>query len=392
MDVEPELQLRIRSFQDAFILRSGGPMLIGRKDCDIEVKHPSVSARHASIEFAPLAEDGLSPQVLVTDLSSTNGTFAGEQPAGTRVPPEGARLVIGNYLRFGFCPFIYRLEAVPRAGLETEAASSSRAERRQQQLQFAETSYLGWLTQVREEYAARDKAEVGAPASPSPSLQELEATCTAFLQRPLSRSLAGPARCGSAVSRSSGLSYTLAPRPATIAGTSEVQVDTLDGVEPSQAEIEEEVERLAGRSWEVCSILRPPLSSAADLEAVEGQIQEGLTFITESLPRLAAELGQAMLGASFQGLLARGAVSAPGHAGRERLSSDALGAGSEVSKLVLAAEQLIGLLRVKIEDDADLALARTVLEDSSRFFADLELCAKLGAPRAMPSQRGERAR
>jgi len=109
---------------------------------------------------------------LLTDLSSTNGapktqsskalakldrqrgTFAGELPAGTRVPPEGARLErdgiviveengreksdtkrynqnwstwhcvhctsgtrlslcrlsIGDYMRFGFCPWIYRLE------------------------------------------------------------------------------------------------------------------------------------------------------------------------------------------------------------------------------------------------------------------------------------------
>ncbi|OLP74414.1 hypothetical protein AK812_SmicGene46051, partial [Symbiodinium microadriaticum] len=31
---------------------------------------------------------------------------------------------------------------------------------------------------------------------------------------------------------------------------------------------------LTGRSWEVSSILRPPLASAADLESVESQLQE----------------------------------------------------------------------------------------------------------------------
>ena len=78
---------------------------------------------------------------------TARGTFAGELPAGTRVPPEGARLEhdgiviveengreksdtkrykselvhlalraflcrlsIGDYMRFGFCPWIYRLE------------------------------------------------------------------------------------------------------------------------------------------------------------------------------------------------------------------------------------------------------------------------------------------
>lgn len=48
----------------------------------------------------------------------------------------------------------------------------------------------------------------------------------------------------------------------------------------------------------------------------------------------------------------------------------------QVSSLVASAERLIGLLRVKIEDDADLALARTVLEDTNRFFSDLDQCAK----------------
>ena len=212
----------------------------------------------------------------------------------------------------------------------------------------------------------------------SPSLEQLEATCTAFLQRPVSR-------CASASSPFSRTWASKLPspsgknRPATsmaqLAMKESDQVDTLEGVEPCLADIEAEVERLAGRSWEVSSILRPSLSSAADLETVECQIQEALNFVTESLPRLASDLDQQVCGPTFQALLARGRP-APGHAARERTSSDLLNGLSEVSSLVSCAEQLIGLLRVKIEDDADLALARTVLEDTNRFFWDLDQCAK----------------
>lgn len=347
------------------------------------MKHPSVSSRHASIELLPSgpAQDSFESSLkvaLLTDLSSTNGTFAGELPAGTRVPPEGARLSIGDYMRFGFCPWIYRLEVVPSAesAESTEwdqAGTSSRDERRQQQLKFAETSYLGWLTQVREEYAAvRSRAEAaGSPMAYSPSLEQLEATCTAFLQRPVSR-------CASASSPFSRTWASKLPspsgknRPATSMAQlamkcDQVETDTLEGVEPCLADIEAEVERLAGRSWEVSSILRPSLASAADLENVECQIQEALNFVTESLPRLASDLDQQVCGPTFQALLARGRP-APGNAARERTSSELLNGLEEVSTLVFSAEQLIGLLRVKIEDDADLALARTVLEDTVRFF------------------------
>ena len=112
---------------------------------------------------------------LLTDLNSTNGTFAGALPAGTRVPLKGTRLCIGDYVRFGFCPVIYRLEEVSGAA-DCLLEESTRDERRQQQLRFAETSYLTWLSQVREEYAAvRSRAEAaGSPMSGSPSLEELE--------------------------------------------------------------------------------------------------------------------------------------------------------------------------------------------------------------------------
>ncbi|CAE7253452.1 ANKRD17, partial [Symbiodinium sp. CCMP2456] len=38
------------------------------------------------------------------------------EPPVDRVPLEGTRLALGDSLRFGFCPWIYRLEDAPAAG------------------------------------------------------------------------------------------------------------------------------------------------------------------------------------------------------------------------------------------------------------------------------------
>eukprot|EP00439_Symbiodinium_sp_Y106_P063364 s141_g9.t2 len=275
-------------------------------------------------------------------------------------------------------------DAMGKTGEEVRC-TSSREERRQQQLQFAETSYLGWLTQVwerlaalrcqlqsyslfeqsvREEYAAvRSRAAAeGSPMAHNPSLEELEATCTAFAQRPM---CASASWASSPFARTCPLRARSTPgkiRPATAVAdlaTEEEhkEVDTLEGVVPGPADIEEEQERLSGRSWEVSSILRPPLASAADLESVESQLQEALTFLTETLPALAAEIGEQVSGLVFQALLARSSRPLPGHSGRERCSSERLDGvdSDQVARLVVDAEQLVALLRVKIEDDGDLA-------------------------------------
>jgi len=389
-------RLLLRSAADGYAIRSDGQTVIGRKECDIEVRHASVSAQHASIHLLTPEEaaSDSSKVAILHDLNSTNGTYASSsEPPVDRVPLEGTRLALGDSLRFGFCPWIYRLEDAPAEGDamgktgEEVRCTSSREERRQQQLQFAETSYLGWLTQVREEYAAvRSRAAAeGSPMAHNPSLEELEATCTAFAQRPMSR-CASASWASSPFARTCPLRARSTPgkiRPATAVAdlaTEEEhkEVDTLEGVVPGPADIEEEQERLSGRSWEVSSILRPPLASAADLESVESQLQEALTFLTETLPALAAEIGEQVSGLVFQALLARSSRTLPGHSGRERCSSERLDGvdSDQVARLVVDAEQLVALLRVKIEDDGDLALARTVLEDSIRFFWDLDQCAK----------------
>lgn len=80
----------------------------------------------------------------------------------------------------------------------------------------------------------------------------------------------------------------------------------------------------------------------------------------------------------FQALLAKSARPADGHIARARqgLANIETLEDARVSELVNKAEQLVNLLRIKVEDDGDLALARTVLEDSRQFLDDLSKCAK----------------
>ncbi|CAE8628871.1 unnamed protein product [Polarella glacialis] len=396
----PARRLILRSARDHHVLRLDAPTIIGRKDgLDLQVSHASVSSRHASIELLPFStltsgsitaeaaeqEELVSaPKVtvaLLRDLDSTNGTFADdEQSTGMRVPPEGTRLALGDYVRFGFCPSIYRLEEAPLEGADCtrDAAAGDqesgatpadlRDQRRMQQLKQAEHSYLGWLAQVREEYASVRKQvemEGAAHAAGDPSLEELEATCLSFSKRPLSRCVSGP--------QGSRLTSQV----------SDASIQQEGGLEnenhfPAPAEVEAEVERLAGRSWEVASVLRPPLTTAECLRDVGVQLQEALAFVKDGLPNLAKQLGDKVCGPIFQALLARSSRPTPGHAPRERCQDARLDTmdNKKVESLVSEADCLVALLRVKIEDDGDLGLARTVLEDSIRFWRDLEQCAK----------------
>lgn len=94
-------------------------LLLGRApDCDVVLEEPSVSARHARIDVAP---DG----AFVTDLGSTNGTFA----AGRRVTGS-VELAVGDVLTLGRCKLRVEagghLPAAPVGGPATE----ERADRR----------------------------------------------------------------------------------------------------------------------------------------------------------------------------------------------------------------------------------------------------------------------
>lgn len=147
------------------------------------------------------------------------------------------------------------------------------------------------------------------------------------------------------------------------------------------AEIEAEVQRLRGLAWEVASLLRPSLTCAADLLAVDRQQMEALSFIDEALPRAARILGSQACGPVFQALLALSSGSNPGHSlrpGSARHISVSLEnfAAKDIDCLVSGADQLCRLLRLKIEDDGDLGMARKALQEGHNFFSDLWRCSE----------------
>ncbi|MFN3267021.1 MAG: FHA domain-containing protein [Deinococcales bacterium] len=70
--------LRLR-FADGREVPVSQQMLVGRaQDCDLVLLDPSVSSRHALLEYS-------AGQLFVTDLGSTNGTFVAGQPVSGRV-------------------------------------------------------------------------------------------------------------------------------------------------------------------------------------------------------------------------------------------------------------------------------------------------------------------
>eukprot|EP00747_Dinoflagellata_sp_TGD_P163922 gnl/TRDRNA2_/TRDRNA2_183146_c0_seq1.p1 gnl/TRDRNA2_/TRDRNA2_183146_c0~~gnl/TRDRNA2_/TRDRNA2_183146_c0_seq1.p1 ORF type:complete len:426 (-),score=81.41 gnl/TRDRNA2_/TRDRNA2_183146_c0_seq1:89-1366(-) len=405
--------LILRSARSSHPLKCGGTTVIGRKDlCEVQVAHASVSGRHA--ELVPVEVNGEQPGegasvALLRDLDSMNGTFADTEPhPATRVPPEGAHLALGDHVRFGFCPLIFRLEAAPAEDaaangehcLGTEAATEGRARRRSKQLHEAEASYLEWLAAVRDEYArTRAKAEEQGAApwmAEYPDMSELQVHCPRSASRPLSRCATATLTRHRTSSGLLGVSPVASAAESTAAeallartlpGSDESSPDAglagdaaaagENGVDP--AEIEAEVARLAGRSWEVVSVIRSPITSESEMLQVEKTVSKALALVTDELPRAAAALGSKVKGPVFQALLARHGHTAPGHAARERIGTVCLEDGplsaEQLDVLASAAETLCSLLRIKVEDDGDLGLARAVLEDTTSFFADLSRCA-----------------
>jgi len=415
-------QLILRSARRTFALRLDGPTRIGRTDAaDVQVPHASVSTWHAELEDlvigggvagADLGDAGSKwelcgageadtkggdtvrepPVAILRDLGSMNGTFAdGERQPSTRVPPEGALLRLGDYIRFGFCPHIHRLEtafyeepSVPDNAL-TCAGFDGRMDLRRQMLQTAEENYFAWLTQVRDEYIS-SRELIGAAGesriADCPSLQQLQETCQSFFPRPLSRCTSGASRTGAGAFRPGSV---LGPPPRDESEEEDEDEEEEKGDDhsgkakqrhPPATEIEQEVERLSGRSWEVVSVMRQTINSEADLVLLRQNLQRAHRFVTEELPSAALACGVGVIGLVFQALLARSGRPTPGHAMRDRISAVDLGVVPHADSLITGAVDLCGLLRVKIEDDADLALARTVLEDSAQFLDDLTQCAR----------------
>jgi len=134
------------------------------------------------------------------------------------------------------------------------------------------------------------------------------------------------------------------------------------------------LQKLAARACEVKEVLRPKLHCENDLAQVGDQVSRAIHFIAESLPHAAETLGVQPSGLVFQALLLRAGL------GRGNLALSVelepiLGEG-KAEKLAGAARELCELLRVKVEDDGDLSLAMTVLEDCKRFFRALAVVAQ----------------
>lgn len=134
------------------------------------------------------------------------------------------------------------------------------------------------------------------------------------------------------------------------------------------------LQKLAARACEVKEVLRPKLHSENDLAQVGDQVSRAIHFIAESLPHAAETLGVQPSGLVFQALLLRAGL------GRGNLALSVelepiLGEG-KAEKLAWAARELCELLRVKVEDDGDLSLAMTVLEDCKCFFRALAVVAQ----------------
>lgn len=139
-------------------------------------------------------------------------------------------------------------------------------------------------------------------------------------------------------------------------------------------------------------VLRLPLVSAEDIMAAKDAVKESERFVSRDLPAIATEVRQNVSGPTFQALLCHaygdkrrchstGSVDVYGskmYAIREDRAAGAsidllsLSGGAErVDMLAQKATRLVEMLRIKIEDDGDLAQASKTLRDISRFFERL---------------------
>ncbi|CAE8720364.1 unnamed protein product [Polarella glacialis] len=138
---------------------------------------------------------------------------------------------------------------------------------------------------------------------------------------------------------------------------------------------QKQTQLLSGRAWEVVGLLRPDLTSSATLAEVDAKLSSALAFLEESLPKAGEMLQVKPLGLVFQALLLRAGVGRGAFgASPEGLSAERFDEvlGKETAdQLAASSLQLCELLRVKVEDDGDLALARRVVEDCRRFFRAL---------------------
>merc|ERR1712196_671864 len=102
-----------------------------------------------------------------------------------------------------------------------------------------------------------------------------------------------------------------------------------------------------------------------------------LTFLEAALPRAAKTLASPSLGAVFQALLAElPSDHGPRSARHSSLKLVDAFKADALAVLVLDARGLCDLIRLKIEDDEDLAVAQEALKDCRSFLNELASLAK----------------
>eukprot|EP00933_Yihiella_yeosuensis_P022840 TRINITY_DN17900_c1_g3_i1.p1 TRINITY_DN17900_c1_g3~~TRINITY_DN17900_c1_g3_i1.p1 ORF type:complete len:159 (-),score=39.01 TRINITY_DN17900_c1_g3_i1:132-608(-) len=141
------------------------------------------------------------------------------------------------------------------------------------------------------------------------------------------------------------------------------------------------MEKLSSRAWEVIGLIRLDMSNENSLREVDLRLSSAKEFLVTELPQAGEKMKLKPLGLVFQALLL--------HGGGGRSSSTTKGDSesrsacllktfgqAKADRLAAAALDLCQLIRVKVEDDGDLALARRVMEDCCRFFRALGMIAE----------------
>jgi hypothetical protein len=133
---------------------------------------------------------------------------------------------------------------------------------------------------------------------------------------------------------------------------------------------------MANRFGEVEAMMRVSFFSDSDVSALRHDIRECMHFLHEL--DQAAKVHNVLQGSAFQELLDSCGPSVknprPIRTPKAKVKCNCVCFEDPVVavKMAMQAQQLIDLVRVKIEDCNDLRLARTCLQDASSFFQEAE--------------------
>ncbi|MGW1801495.1 FHA domain-containing protein [Streptomyces sp. NPDC001984] len=129
----------------AFVL-TGGRQVVGRAPgCDLRLEHPHVSGRHAE-----LSRSGV--QVLIEDLSSTNGTYVNGSPVRGPQPLRSGDTICFGDVRARFddlAQSVTQTAQAPAFNVRSQQAGSINNVGRNQYIQEAQQSFLKEVAATR---------------------------------------------------------------------------------------------------------------------------------------------------------------------------------------------------------------------------------------------------